>query len=430
MTRRSAPRAVEDEPDAIARPDAGAPRRARRPAVVAVAVALVAAGWGAACSSNDQARPAPPVHATGARYAGERFYRPPDPLPAGDHGTLIRYQRAPSVAGTSTYRIMYLSESLRGERIAVTGLVMVPSEPAPRGGRPVVSEGHGTTGLVDRCAPSKDGPVPSTWATDDRMLVTPAPPGDDYVVVVSDYEGLGTPGPHPYLIGESEGRSVLDAARAARQVPGADADRRVGIAGYSQGGQAALWAGSLAPRWTPELDVVGVFAGAPPADLTSVARHSDRTAPFLIMAIESYARAFDADPAKILGPRGMEALRSAGKGCVLDVFESTARALDDRPLFKADPTTVEPWASLFEQSADLDRSPSPVLIVHSSTDGLSPLEASEVPFRRLCRKGQVIERVTPDLGPHQDAFAPAFAMGFDWLRARFRGEPARSNCPR
>jgi pimeloyl-ACP methyl ester carboxylesterase len=83
-----------------------------------------------------------------------------------------------------------------------------------------------------------------------------------YAVVRTDYEGLGTPGAHPYLIGRSEGRSMLDMVRAARRL-----DRRIGrrvvLAGHSQGGHAALWAASLARRWTPELRVRGTVALAP-----------------------------------------------------------------------------------------------------------------------------------------------------------------------
>ena len=69
----------------------------------------------------------------------------------------------------------------------------------------------------------------------------------------TDYEGLGTPGDHPYLIGVSEGRSVLDMVRAARKLD-SNLGKRVVIAGHSQGGHAALWAASLQRSWTPELN--------------------------------------------------------------------------------------------------------------------------------------------------------------------------------
>ena len=90
-----------------------------------------------------------------------------------------------------------------------------------------------------------------------------------YAVVRTDYEGLGTPGVHHYLLGLSEGRSVLDAARAARAFAPRKLSKRVIIAGHSQGGHAALFAASLAPAWTPELRLRGTVAFAPASHLAT-----------------------------------------------------------------------------------------------------------------------------------------------------------------
>ena len=91
-----------------------------------------------------------------------------------------------------------------------------------------------------------------------------------YAVVAPDYEGLGTPGVHPYLIGKSEGRSVLDSVRAARKVaPGIG--RRVAIMGHSQGGHAALWATAMAHSYTPELKVRATVAFAPASHIKDLA---------------------------------------------------------------------------------------------------------------------------------------------------------------
>ena len=70
-----------------------------------------------------------------------------------------------------------------------------------------------------------------------------------------------------YLIGENEGRSSLDAVRAAHQIPGLSLSNRTVVWGHSQGGQAALWTGGLAPDYAPELDLLGVTAAAPAADV-------------------------------------------------------------------------------------------------------------------------------------------------------------------
>ncbi len=71
---------------------------------------------------------------------------------------------------------------------------------------------------------------------------------------------------HGYLIGATEGRSVLDAVRAARKAEPRLSKRFV-IAGHSQGGHAALFAASLAPTWTPDLKLRGTVAFAPASHL-------------------------------------------------------------------------------------------------------------------------------------------------------------------
>ena len=91
-----------------------------------------------------------------------------------------------------------------------------------------------------------------------------------FVVAATDYEGLGTPGIHPYLLGASEGRGVLDAARAARRLPGLHTSSTVMIYGHSQGGQAALFAGELAPTYAPDLHLAGVVAAAPATGLSTI----------------------------------------------------------------------------------------------------------------------------------------------------------------
>ena len=93
-----------------------------------------------------------------------------------------------------------------------------------------------------------------------------------YAVVVTDYEGLGTPGDHPYMNRLSQGHALLDAARAAKQLPGTSLTPNgpVALWGYSQGGGASASALELAPSYAPELDLVGAYVGAPPADLTTL----------------------------------------------------------------------------------------------------------------------------------------------------------------
>ena len=194
--------------------------------------------------------------------SGTAFYTPPKSLVKGAHGSLIWARKLTGKAalkgGSGNRLLLYRSTGVTGASTAVSGTLAVPKGRAPKGGWPVISWAHGTTGIADQCAPSRGG------GAGPAMLGRWLKAG--YAIVRTDYEGLGTPGDHPYLIGRSEGHSVLDAARAARKLD-KRLSKRVVIAGHSQGGQSALWAAALAPRYTPDLKLRGTVAFAPASHL-------------------------------------------------------------------------------------------------------------------------------------------------------------------
>ncbi len=193
--------------------------------------------------------------------AGNDFYTPPASMPKGAHGTPIWQRKLtgkPVLKSAKTNTLLlYSSQAVDGKTVAVSGTVAIPKGKAPKGGWPVITWAHGTVGIADACAPSRIG----TQANYDSPLLNSWLKAG-YAVVRTDYEGLGTPGEHPYLIGVSEGRSVLDMARAARKLdPSLSKD--VVISGHSQGGHAALWAASLSKKYTPDLKLKGTVAFAP-----------------------------------------------------------------------------------------------------------------------------------------------------------------------
>jgi len=235
-------------------------------------LAIALCGLAAAVVPATQASAAAPKKPAKAP-SGLAFYTPPKKL-TGQHGDVVWSRKLTGAAalkgaGANTL-VLYRSTSISGKKIAVSGTVSVPKGKAPKGGWPVITWTHATTGSADICAPSRDSA--SNPAHEDISYVYPtlnAWLAKGFAVVRTDYEGLGTPGPHPYLIGASEGRGAIDIVRAARKL-----DKRIGttllIGGHSQGGQAALFATSLAKAWAPELKLKGLVAVAPASHIKTI----------------------------------------------------------------------------------------------------------------------------------------------------------------
>lgn len=196
------------------------------------------------------------------------FYKVPAAKLKGPHGSVIKQQRIatkglPLSRVGKTYLVMYRSTLPNGKPTAVSGTVTIPKGKAPKGGFPVVAWAHGTTGIADVCAPTRlmyagkaDGYTSSQGAQQTDWVK------QGWAVTNTDYQGLGTAGMHPYLIGVSEGRSVIDSVLAARAV-NKDVGKAWATVGHSQGGHASLWAASLGESWAPALDLKGVAPIAP-----------------------------------------------------------------------------------------------------------------------------------------------------------------------
>ncbi len=211
----------------------------------------------------------------------QSFYTPPSPLPSGGPGTLVWYRSATvnfgtgvSIPAVQAYDIMYLSTDEVGNPDVVTGVAVVPTAAwSGTGTRPVIDYAYGTQGFAQTCAPSEQLAAGTEYDTP----ATIAALRKGYAVVSTDYEGYTNGGLPTFTAGPSEAHAVLDAERAAQQIPsgGISSGAKTFIWGYSQGGGAATWAGVLAPTYAPDINLVGVAAGGVPADLAAVASFAD-----------------------------------------------------------------------------------------------------------------------------------------------------------
>ncbi|MFD4353155.1 lipase family protein [Nocardia sp. NPDC058518] len=201
------------------------------------------------------------------------FYTAPANAPT-EPGRLLRSepldQGVPD--GARGWRILYTTTHPDGAAAVSSGTILAPEHPSDNL-YPLLTVAHGTTGIAPKCAPSlAAAPFDDGAGTALQEMVTQ----HGWVAVTSDYIGLGTQGTHPYLVGEAEARNVLDASRAAREFDEISTTTDTVVWGHSQGGQAALWTGQIARGYAPELDVKGVAAFAPAADLFGLAE-SDKT---------------------------------------------------------------------------------------------------------------------------------------------------------
>ncbi len=390
------------------------------------------------------------------------FYTPPDPLPPGRPGDLIRTEPSrlvlePSgqlgaIMATGT-RIMYRSTDSRGNPMAVTGTYFEPYNAWPgRGPRPLIVYGPGTQGLADQCAPSRQfnqgihfSPfLDLAFNYEEMFAATLVARG--FAVVMTDYQGLGTPGVHTYVNRVAEADAMLDAGRAAMRLPGTslDADGPMALFGYSQGGGASAAAVELAAEYAPELNIVGAFAGAPPADIEKLIPFADGS---ILVGVIGYALnsviatypEFEGKLRATLTPMGHKLLDDTKEQCIAETA-MRFRFKHIQDFFVADVSKVlsdRAFRLLFdEQHLGAYKPEAPVLIVSNRYDPLVPWAPAAQLGRDWCARGADVQFWTNEQPPLFNKLVvnhamPMFVDGeraMQWIADRFNGLPTTPNC--
>ena len=363
--------------------------------------------------------------------AFQAFYTPPADMPTTP-GTLIRTEPlgAPwqAITGATALRILYVSQLPDGTAAASGGMLFIPTAAAPRGGRPIVSWAHPTTGFGDACVPSRAAGQDAIGGWLQQMLDL------GWIVVATDYVGMGTPGTPLYLVGASEARDVVNAVRAARQAPNADAGTRWAAWGHSQGGHAALWTGALAAQIAPELTLVAVAAAAPAAELTPLIHLQwDKPVGWVIApeASISWQVVYPGLPlAGVISTAGLRNRERIANDCIKEAaIEGLIREEFRQSFFAVDPTTDAAWARTVAAEtppplpADL-----PVFVAQGTADPVVLPGTTALLQQRWCAAGS---RLTMDwLGGigHNKAGEVAGPAAATFLAAAFAGEPAPGTC--
>lgn len=359
------------------------------------------------------------------------FYRFADPLPSKP-GVLLREEPMPGhpaiTAAGDSKRLLYTSTDVRWQAgpVPVSGTLYLPSGGAPSAGWPLLAWAHGTLGIADVCAPSWTGFRPRDASYINRWLQA------GFAVVVTDYQGLGGPGPHPYLTWQAEGRSVLDAARAAIAARPRQIANRVLIAGQSQGSGAALGAARLARDYAPELSIIGaVMTGLNSTFPAGPVTVPVRSSPNMFLSFAAGGLRDDGPSIdQIVNDKGRQLLAVARSACTAEVTQP-ARKLRIRDL-----------ADVFAIPMDrIDQLRIPVTDMPMGQLGL-PLfvgtglaDATITPMRQyaavsaLCASGNPVSWHRYEGHGHDGALHGSFDDSLAFARDLMAGKAAAGNCP-
>ena len=372
----------------------------------------------------------PPIGEAAGDQNISPFYRWSVHLPSKP-GQMLRSEALPPALiprqASSAWRILYTSTDARwhGGVIPASGTLYLPRGQRPRAGWRLVIWAHGTLGVADSCAPSWTGANPRDRNYISRWL------DEGFAVMAPDYQGLGTVGPHPYLNWESEGRSVLDAARAALR-SGHGIENKLIITGQSQGSDAALGAARQAASYAPELGVRGTIATAVvttfPVENEPISRKSPALAPYFVI----YRMMTGGLPN---GSPSIESLLSK-KGRIL--LDAARTRCDSRAVAEANGITRDNAFAIPVDSIEAMLGPVgamnpfhtrfPLMIGIGLSDELIPPERQRLALRTICRAGNSVRFHGYEGARHGETLSRSADDAVAFARAVMDGNPISSEC--
>lgn len=367
----------------------------------------------------------------GALSASTEADVPADLISRSKPGTIFRVWplEGGALGGNNAYRILYRSTDFDGRSVAVSGAVIFPAAPSTKP-RDVVAWAHPTTGVVSRCAPTLIPDIAGTIQGIDALTAA------GYVIVATDYVGLGTKDHHPYLIGASAARSVLDSVRAARELKDAHAGHRFAVWGHSQGGHAALFTGIDAAAYAPELELVGVAAAAPATDLVALFEADRATVSgrsLTSMTVYSWTHVFGLPLAEIVKDASIKHFEALASDCIETIRDFDKESRDqkalEREFLKVDPTTFAPVSKIMTANTPGALPPGmPVFIAQGTADHLVRPAITSAYVATLCHGGARVKVHTMPGGGHMWAGRDSAGAAVEWIGERFKGRTAPSGC--
>jgi pimeloyl-ACP methyl ester carboxylesterase len=352
-----------------------------------------------------------------------KFYDTSNPLPVGKPGGLIRseaFDEYDLPYEISAFRILYHSRSPSGEDVAASGVVLVPDGTSPVGGWPVIAWAHDFTGCARQCAPSllrnlNEGPLLAMYVN------------VGYAVVATDYAGLGTSFPNAALDMRSNALDVIYSVAAARAALPQLGTKWV-AAGYSQGGLAAVGVAEAEsevadPSYLGAIAISGV--GEAQEIFERLARGpSRRMLVFLAQGIKTVFPEFRVE--EMLTDKAIPLYQHISHACDANFGPELAA----NEILKSGWENDRYVKEFFARNTSGHRPANgPLLLISGEADPDVPSALTATTVAQLCKKkDHVLSIEYPELNTSAVA-RESVSEQISWIRARFAGLPAPSNCP-
>lgn len=390
----------------------------------------------------------------------------------GKLGQIISKEKISTpIEGAQAWRIAYISSDLNDRKTISTGLLIAPVGEAPKEGRPVISWAHGTTGTAQNCGPSQviNPAVPlnlyfvaagNSW-TDHGVPAVETFIKAGYVVVATDYQGLGGGGKHQYTVAATNGRDAINAIRAAGDMKEVGAGKKAIIYGWSQGGGTTIAAASSGDYINQTgtafdgIELLGFVAMAP-QDIAAAAPKGEMTEASSEALLGGLVKSFSGNVFDFTHfAQNIWATQSAfpEKLQLADVFTDDGAKLVDEvmsnkcihvasdtlnytvgdkfgSLLKTKPTNAKAWADAMLAGSVPNAKPvAPVIVYWGTKDTVVPPVMGELYREQMCKMGGNVARV--QLAGEQDHFSTPAAsepLYLPWIADRFAGKPAADGC--
>lgn len=349
-------------------------------------------------------------------------------------GTLLSVepQQPSSLLSNADKRFVvnYRSRGVKGEPIVASGFILLPKGKVPKGGWPVLAWAHGTTGVADTCAPSGDyvgGPVHDYQQIASQALNAWLARG--YAIVAPDYQGLGTPGGHPYMNATSQLHTVVDAVRAVHLLYPNHISKQWLVMGHSQGGAAALTVAAYGQKDAPELDLRGAIALAPGGyQYQGIAEYAvthpkpepSVAAFFPIVLLGAQAAEPKIIPENLVSPEMKSVVTYARSRCLSELQADLKTS--PPTIFKAN-ADLSPLLTYLKQQSIESMIPSvPLMIVQGTEDQLVDPRGTYAYYQQLCKSKKPVLYQSIKKGDHRASLRQSDVLSADFLKKLDQGQ--------